>query len=58
MRAPEFQLQWICRKFPWRQCVVWSLLVTRGLKSRRATVAVSCTGAHVPQDILLLGVRW
>ena len=38
--------------------MVWSLPVTRSIKRRRATRAVSFQGAHFPKDILLMGVRW
>jgi hypothetical protein len=41
--------------FRWRRFVVRSLPVTRGIKRRRATMAVSCKGAHFPKDIILIG---
>src|SRR5437016_10455799 len=28
------------------------------VQRRRATMAISCKGAHFPQDIILMGVRW
>jgi transposase-like protein len=28
------------------------------LQRRRATMAISFKGAHFPQDIILMGVRW
>jgi transposase-like protein len=28
------------------------------LHRRRATMAISCKGAHFPHDIILIGVRW
>ena len=37
---------------------VCSPAVTQGAQRRRATRAISCKGAHVPPDIMLMGVRW
>jgi hypothetical protein len=37
---------------------VCSPTVTRGAKRGRATRAVSVKGAHLPQDVILMGVRW
>jgi len=41
-----------------RRLVLWSLPVTYGAQQGRATMAISFKGAHFPQDILLMGVRW
>jgi hypothetical protein len=37
---------------------VWSLTVTSGAMRGSETMAVSFKGAHFPQDIILMGVRW
>jgi len=32
--------------------------MSNGVAGGRARVAISCKGAHVPSDIMLMGVRW
>src|SRR5262249_55321596 len=41
-----------------RRFVLWSLPVIYGAQRGRTTMAMSFKGAHVPQDIMLMGVRW
>jgi transposase-like protein len=41
-----------------RRCVLWSLPVTYGAQRGRTTMAISFKGAHLPQDIILMGMRW
>jgi len=41
-----------------RRFVLWSLPVTYGAQRGRAMMAISFKGAHFPQDIILMGVRW
>src|SRR5262245_40840355 len=41
-----------------RRFVLWSLPVTYGAQRGRTTMAISFKGAHFPQDIILMGVRW
>ena len=43
--------------FRLRRFVVWSPLQPM-LQRRRETLAISFKGAHFPQDIILMGVRW
>src|SRR5262249_27497285 len=43
--------------FRLRRFVVWSRLQLM-LQRRRETMAISFKGAHFPQDIILMGVRW
>src|SRR5215510_6076363 len=43
--------------FRLRRFVVWSPLQPM-LQRRRETMAISFKGAHFPQDIILMGVRW
>ena len=40
------------------QLGVRSLPVTYSTKRERATMTVSCKGAHVPKEIMCMGVRW
>src|SRR5262249_62034484 len=32
--------------------------MTNSVSSRSTTMAISCKGAHFPQEIILMGVRW
>src|SRR5215831_3473124 len=41
-----------------RRFVLWSLPVTYGAQRGRTTMAISFKGAHFPQEIILMGVRW
>jgi putative transposase len=41
-----------------RRFVLWSLPVLYGGQRGRTTMAISFKGAHFPQDIILMGVRW
>jgi transposase-like protein len=41
-----------------RRFVLWSLPVTSGAQRGRTTMAISFKGAHFPQDIILMGIRW
>jgi hypothetical protein len=41
-----------------RRFVLWSLPVTSGAQRGRTTMAISFKGAHFPQEIILMGVRW
>jgi hypothetical protein len=43
---------------PLRRCVLLSLPVIYGAQRGRTTMAISFKGAHFPQDIILMGVRW
>ena len=44
--------------FHWSQLRVCSLAVTSGALRGSETMAVRFKGAHCPQDIILMGVRW
>jgi putative transposase len=41
-----------------RRFVLWSFPVIYGAQRGRTTMAISFKGAHFPQDIILMGVRW
>src|SRR5262245_55267818 len=57
-RWPYCASEGFVANFHWRRFVIWSLLVTRSIKRRRAMMAVSFKGVHFPKDIILMGVRW
>jgi transposase-like protein len=41
-----------------RRFVLWSLPVISGAQRGRTMMAISFKGAHFPQAIILMGVRW
>ena len=58
LRSQEPHAPGLCRKFAFEPFVLWCLSVIYGAQTGRTTMAISGKGAHVPQEIMLLGVRW
>src|SRR5499426_3595297 len=55
---PEEVLHGFCRKFSFEAILWYGLSLRPMLQRRRATMAISFTGAHFLKEIILTGVRW
>jgi hypothetical protein len=47
-----------CRNFYLRRFEVCSSSLSNTVSCGRATMAISCKGAHFPPEVILMGIRW